>query len=466
MMGKSGFGSMPGINPHLIRGYSIRGVADRDLTDAVVARIGYATGEFFRQRDARSLVVGRDGRLSSPRISQALIHGLLQAGLAVTDVGMLPTPAHNFATDWYGAAGGVMVTASHNPPDQNGLKIRAGRTLSNQELQHIYRIAAEGAALSPPEPPDAGALTQADPLPDYLEQLAAHARLSRPLTVVVDGGNGTNGPMVSGLLQRLGCQVTELFCQPDGRFPNRDPDPTAPGATDPLAAAVRAAGADLGLAYDGDGDRLAVVDDRGHRVWGDQVLMLLARDVLSQGPASIVYEILCTQALADDIRANGGRAILTACGYAFVHQAVLDNGAALGGELSGHLFLNRAHFRFDDAILGTVQLLNIMSSCSRPLSALVEELPAYYSSPPLRLTCPDSLKERVVQQAKEYFRARWPVDELDGVRVDFGDGWALLRASNTQPALSLRFEARSQARLEQLTRLVLDQVGHWMAAHG
>jgi len=449
------------INPRLIRGYSIRGVADRDLTDAVVVRLGHATGEFFRRRDAQSVVVGRDGRLSSPRISQALIHGLLQAGLAVTDVGMLPTPAHNFATDWYGAAGGVMVTASHNPPDQNGLKIRTGRTLSRQELQEICRIAVE-----PEAPLEANAPARADPLPDYLEQLAAQARLSRPLKVVVDGGNGTNGPIVSGLLRRLGCQVTELFCEPDGRFPNRDPDPTAPGATDGLAAAVQAAGADLGVAYDGDGDRLAVVDDRGRWVWGDQVLMLLARDVLSRGPASIVYEILCTQALADDIRAHGGQPIVAACGYAFVHQAMMDSGAALGGELSGHLFLNRPHFRFDDAILGTVQLLNIVSNSHQPLSALVQELPAYYSSPPLRLICPDSIKENVVQRARDYFRGEWPVNELDGVQVDFGDGWALLRASNTQPALSLRFEARSQARLEQLSRLVLDRVGHWMAAYG
>ena len=457
---------MSAINPQLFRSYSIRGDADRDLTDDVVSRIGQAIGSFFRERGGQRLVVGRDGRLSSARISQQLIAGLLQAGLSVVDVGAVPTPVHNFATDWYHADGGVMITASHNPADQNGLKLRGQHTLSEAELQEIYRLACAMHSPTQLQPIADGRLEQADAIPSYLEVLAAEARFARRLKVVVDGGHGMNGPLVSRLLRQLGCEVVELFCQIDGHFPGRDPDPTAPDALDALSAVVRQTRADVGLAYDGDGDRLAVVDEQGQRIWGDYVLMLLARQELARAPASIVYEVLCTQALADDVLAHGGRPIRTACGYAFVHQAVLENQAPLGGELSGHLFFNRPHFRFDDAILGSIELLNLLSADVEPLSARLAQLPRYYASPPMRLPCTDAVKGQVVGQIKRHFEADWPVDELDGVRIDFGDGWALVRASNTQPALSLRFEARTQARLEELTRLVLDQVQHWIAAYG
>ena len=455
------------INPQLFRSYSIRGDADRDLPDDVVIHIGQAIGVFFRERDSQCLVVGRDGRLSSARISQQLIAGLLRAGLSVIDVGMVPTPAHNFATDWYQADGGVMVTASHNPADQNGLKLRnSHRTLSEAELQEIYHLAqalpsATAAGFQPN-----GRLEQSDVIPIYLDKLAVQASFPRRPKVVVDGGHGMNGPLVGRLLREAGCEVVELFCQVDGRFPGRDPDPTAPGALDALSAAVRQAKADVGLAYDGDGDRLAVVDEQGQWILGDYVLMLLARQVLAHGPASIVHEVLCSQALTDDILAHGGWPVRTACGYAFVHQAVLEHQAPLGGELSGHLFFNRRHFRFDDAILASVELLNMMAVDGEPLAARVAQLPRYYASPPMRLPCADHIKGQVVEQVKHHFGADWPLDEVDGVRIDFGDGWALVRASNTQPALSLRFEARTQAGLEQLMRLVLGRVQHWIAAYG
>jgi phosphomannomutase/phosphoglucomutase len=454
------------IAPHLFRGYSIRGVAERDLTDDVAVRVGRAIGTYFTQHDARTLVVGRDARTSSPRISRALVRGFLEAGLAVTDVGMVPTPVHNFATDLYQADGGVMVTASHNPPEYNGLKVRSHRTLNAADLQDIYRIAT--AAPMPVARPTldgsdrllakTGDYRQADPLPTYLASVKAAAALRRPFQLVVDGGHGTNGPVVSQLLQELGCQVVELHCAPEGRFPERDPDPTAPGATKALASAVRRAGADIGLAFDGDGDRLVVVDEEGHRVLGDQILMILARDVLSHGPARIAYEILCTQALADDIIAHGGQPIVTPTGYAFVHEAMQTHGAALGGELSGHLFFDQPGFRFDDAILGAVKLLGALSRDDSLLSDVVAALPAYHSSPPIRLACPDPIKAEVVERLKVFYRRDWPVDELDGVRVDFGDGWALVRASNTQPALSLRFEARSEQRLAEMTDTVMKQV--------
>jgi phosphomannomutase/phosphoglucomutase len=263
------------------------------------------------------------------------------------------------------------------------------------------------------------------------------------------------------LLSDLGCDVIELYCEPDGDFPNHAPDPTAPGASADLAESVRSEGADLGLAYDGDGDRLAVVDEQGQQVFGDQVIMLLARDALKRGPAVIVYEILCTQALADDVLAHGGESVITPSGYAFIHQAMRDAGAVLGGEFSGHLFFDEPGFGFDDSILASVKILNILSQSQRPLSGLVSELPAYHSSPQIRLPCPDAIKTKVVEEVKNHFKASYSVNELDGARIDFGDGWALVRASNTQPVLSLRFEATSEQRLEQLRAQVLEQIEAW-----
>jgi phosphomannomutase/phosphoglucomutase len=268
---------------------------------------------------------------------------------------------------------------------------------------------------------------------------------------VVDGGNGTNGLIVSQLLRDLGCDVIEVYCTPDGNFPNRAPDPTEPGAVNDLATSVLSEKADLGVAYDGDGDRVALVDEQGNLVLGDQVLMLLARDVLiRRGPAKIVYEILCTQALADDIVAHGGTPIKTPSGYAYIHETMLDTGAALGGELSGHLFFDEPDFGFDDAILATVKLLDIVTQRRQPLSALVAELPAYYSSPELRVKCPDELKARVVETVKAEFGGKYKIETLDGVRIHFNDGWALVRQSNTQPVISMRFEARSPEQLEEI----------------
>jgi phosphomannomutase/phosphoglucomutase len=451
------------LNPNIFRQYSIRGVADRDLTDDVVIHVGTAIGAFFRRRGDETLVVGRDVRNSSPRISRSLITGLLQAGLGVTDVGVVPTPVHNFATDFYGADGGVMVTASHNPPEYNGLKIRAEATLHGDELKEIQGIAAAE------HPTDFRStrlnqdkLTQSDPLPSYLERIKSHARTLSPLKIAVDGGNGTNGLIVSQLLRDLGYEVVELYCEPNGDFPNRPSDPTAPGASADLSACVRSHDADLGLAYDGDGDRLAVVDEQGQQVLGDQVLMLLARDVLRNGPTSIVYDILCSQALADDVIAQGGKPVMTPNGYAFVHEAMRETGAALGGEFSGHIFFNEPEFGFDDPILASIKLLNMVSRIQRPLSALVAELPAYHSSPQIRLPCPDTIKAQIVEEVKNHFGASYPVDDLDGGRIDFGDGWALVRASNTQPVLSLRFEATSMKRLEEMKAKVLDQVERQM----
>lgn len=462
-MSDSDTSDKPVINPHLVRGYSIRGLADRDLPDEVVARIGYAAGLYFSRRHQPTVVVGRDARLSSPRISAALISALLRAGVHVVDIGLVPTPVHNFATDLWDSAAGIMVTASHNPPEYNGLKLRRERTLDVQELHEIVTLAGRMPPPPTPLPGTDGLLTRTDVVPTYLERVRQYGDLRRPLKVVLDGGDGTNGPLAAPLLRTLGCQVVELHCIPDGHFPHRDPDPTAPGAVDALAATVRREAAEIGLAFDGDGDRLVVVDDQGTRILGDQIIMLLARDVLRQQPgARIAFEALCTRALYDDVLARGGEPIVTPTGYAYVHAAVLDHAAALGGELSGHLFFNLPDFRFDDAILGALRVLSLLSQDTIPLSEMVRALPTYHSSPPLRMDCPDAIKREVVARVHDHLARSWPVDELDGVRIDFGDGWGMVRASNTQPALVLRFEARSDARLAEISALVMRQLEYAM----
>ncbi len=435
------------MNPHIFREFSIRGIADRELTDDVVIRIGQAIGTFFGQRKHRSLVIGNDARLSSNRINKALIEGLLQTGLDLIEIGQVPTPVLNFSTDFYKADGGIMITASHNPPDYNGLKIRDEKTIQGDDLKEIYNLAQTIL----PSSESQGLIKRVDPFPDYLKQLKSHVNWGKqPIKVVVDGGNGTNGQIVSTFLREMGCVVKELYCEPDGNFPNRSPDPTAKGATAELAMAVLAQKADLGIAYDGDGDRLVVVDDQGTTILGDQLMMLLSRDILRYVPAKVVYEILCTQALADDIIAHGGIPIMTPSGYAFVHTAMQETGAALGGELSGHLFFNEPHFQFDDAILASIKILNILGQTNQTLSGLTSHLPSYYSSPEIRLKCPDELKAVVVNKVHETYHGKYKIEEIDGARIHFPGGWALVRQSNTQPVLSMRFEARSHEQMKEI----------------
>ena len=447
------------MNPDIFREFSIRGIADQELTDDIVIVIGQALGTFLKRYQKASLLVGRDVRNSSARISQALIAGLVQTDIKVTDIGQVPTPVLNFTVDSQQADGGIMITASHNPPEDNGLKIRTDHILSGDELREIYQISQIGDFLHSASATGISTenINYFDPLPSYLAQLKT---IAQPLSlkVVVDGGNGTNGLIVSQLLRDLGCKVFELYCEPDGDFPNRSPDPTKSNAVVDLSARVRLESADVGVAYDGDGDRLVVVDELGNIVPGDQLIMILARDVLRHGPAKIVCEILCTQALIDDVRAHGGEPIVTPSGYAFVHQVMHNSKAALGGEFSGHLFFNEPGFFFDDAILGTVKFLNILVRARQSVSALVAALPAYSSSPQIRIPCPDIVKSTVIENVKSYFEQDYEVNTLDGVQVNFGYGRALVRQSNTQPVISMRFEAHTSDQLMTIQTRVLSVV--------
>lgn len=448
------------MDQHIFREFSIRGKADRDLPDDVVRRIGQAIGTYFGDREHSRFVLGRDVRLSSPRISAALRAGLLTTGATVIDVGFVPTPVLNFATDHFKGTVGIMVTASHNPPADNGFKLRTDQTVMGAELQQLYLVAETGLFRQ-----GQGQARQADAVTPYLAALKARSHPRRRLKLVVDGGNGANGPLVSTLLRSQHHTVIDIFADPDGTFPHRSPDPTQPGALDATAEAILRHQADVGLAFDGDGDRLTLLDETGAVHVGDTILMLLARHAAAAGPVTLAHDISCTKALADDVAAHGGQTIAAPVGYAFVQQVMFERGLTLGGEASGHIFCLDELFRFDDAILAAVHLLNYLSTQPEPLSALIASLPQYHTSPNYRLYCPDEQKAAVIEALVTSLAAQFPVDQTDGARVEMPGGWALMRRSKTQPALTVRIEGETEADLRRLETDILGLVRQTLQDH-
>ena len=443
---------------HAFREYDIRGVADRDLTSDVVRALG-ATFALVLRRDRADpgyrprVAVGRDGRLSSDRLFAALSEGLLEGGADVTSVGVGPTPLLYFAAHHLGTDGAVMITASHNPGPDNGFKMMRGKaSFFGADIQGLADLIEEGAALRSPTFVR-GELTEQDLEAAYIDAVRAASRLPHARTrLVVDGGNGAAGPLGVRTLTALGFTPDPLFCDMDGTFPNHHPDPTVPENLEALRARVLETGAELGVAWDGDGDRLGVIDDRGEILWGDRLLVLFARALLREQPgATILGEVKCSEALYADIAARGGRPILWKTGHSLIKTKMKEEGALLAGEMSGHMFFADRWFGFDDAIYATARLLEIAAGEGRRLSELLADLPETFATPELRVDCPDALKFDVVRRVTDRFRGTHRVIDIDGARVDFGDGaWGLCRASNTGPVLVLRFEARSGARRDAI----------------
>jgi phosphomannomutase/phosphoglucomutase len=449
------------MDPSIFRAYSIRGIVDETLTTGDMERIGQAIGTYLSNAGISTALLGRDYRLSSLKLATALREGLASAGMRLTDIGTCPTPLLNFATDHYRAGAGLMVTASHNPPQYNGLKVRTDHTLQGEELQAIYHIAQERSFCR-----GQGAIDHADPRKAYIEAISQRVRIERPLRLVVDAGNGAAGPVVLRLVEQLGCLAIPLHCEPDGNFPHRAPDPTAPHALDDLSARTVAERADAGLAYDGDGDRLAMVDDKGQLAYADRLLALMAREALALHPgAKVVYEVSCTQALPETVETLGGQAIPCPVGYAFVHKTMRSTGAILGGESAGHLFFGDPDFQFDDACLATAKMIALLSRSQAPLSALLARLPQYVRSAQHRLYCPDDAKDRVVARVGASFSAQgYQIDPLDGAKVYFDAGWGLFRSSNTQPAVTLHCEARDRASLAEIETAMLEAANRALAS--
>jgi phosphomannomutase/phosphoglucomutase len=436
------------INPTIFREYDIRGIVDKDLTPDAVRTLGRAMGVYFLRRGKRRVALGRDCRLSSPAYAAALAEGLRAAGCSVVSIGTVPTPLLYFMIFHRKLEAGVMITGSHNPPEYNGFKMMCGEeTLYGEAIQDLRRL-IEADDLPADGP---GEWTEMDIVPEYTAYVLGLIKLARPLSVVIDAGNGTGGVVAGPIFRALGCRVTELFCDMDGRFPNHHPDPTLPEAMEALAKAVRETGADLGIAYDGDADRLGVIDDAGRLLWGDQLMILFARDILTDHPgAAVISEVKATQTLYDEIAKRGGRPIMWKTGHSLIKKKIKEEKALLAGEMSGHLFFADRWYGFDDAIYASARLAELLAKSDRRLSTMLSDLPKTFSTPEIRVYASDEVKFRIVAEVAAALKARVPVIDIDGVRARYPHGWALVRASNTQAVLVLRFEADSESELESI----------------
>ena len=451
------------LKPTIFREYDIRGIADVDLLNPDVEELGRGIGTYLVRHGARRVTVGNDVRLSSNRLREALARGLAACGLEVIGLGAVPTPLLYYSVFHLKTDGGVMITGSHNPPEYNGFKIMCGQsTIYGPEIQRIRELIERRDFVS-----GEGSLGSYDIITPYVEEVSAQFRWPRRLKVALDAGNGTAGPVLHRILQRLNVEPIELYFEPDGRFPNHHPDPTVVENLEALKDAVREHGAELGVAFDGDADRIGAIDERGEVLWGDQLLLIFAREILRRKPgATFIGEVKCSQVLYDEIRRMGGNAIMWRTGHSLIKAKMKETHAELAGEMSGHMFFADRYYGYDDAIYAALRLMEIVALSGRPLSAQLEGVPRMVSTPEIRVDCPDEIKFQVIARVAERFRARYEVIDIDGVRVLFPQGWGLARASNTQPVLVLRFEAADEERLAQYRREVEEAVAEAKAALG
>lgn len=441
---------------HIFREYDIRGTYPDELNRETTRVLGLALGTYYQGRGAGRISLGRDCRLSSTELATGLKEGLFDSGLQVVDLGMIPTPVlyyslHNMEVD-----GGVEVTGSHNPPEFNGFKICLGHmSVFGREIQKIREITESGDFKR-----GNGKVEEAAILESYIQYAEENIHPGQvKRQVVVDGGNGVAGPVGSEIYESLGFEVIPLFCEPDGKFPNHHPDPTIPENLDTMISKVKETSADLGIAYDGDGDRIGVVDPEGNIIWGDQLLIIFSRDLLRRHPGGkIIGEVKCSQILYDDIEKQGGKGIMWKAGHSLIKSKMKEEGALLAGEMSGHIFFGERYFGYDDAIYSGGRLLEILSKSDQGLRDLLGGIPKMVNTPEIRIDCPDERKFDVVAQLAEEFKKAYRVIDVDGARVLFDGGWGLIRASNTQPVLVLRFEAEDEGRLEEIRKTFMDKL--------
>ena len=437
------------ITSSIFKAYDIRGIVEKELTPEVVKLIGMAIGSESIARGERGIVVGRDGRLTGPMLSESLISGLIESGCHVVDIGMVPTPLVYFATYTKGASSGVMVTGSHNPPEYNGLKIMiAGETLFADKIQKLYsRIVNQQFSSG------AGSSTSINIDQDYIDTIKSDIALDRELNIVVDCGNGVAGNIAPQLFESLGAKVSKLFCLVDGRFPNHHPDPSNPENLKDLIKEVGDTGADLGLAFDGDGDRLGLVDNNGNVIWADRQMILYARDVLSRKPgAKIIFDVKCSSLLPKDISEHGGEPIMSRTGHSFIKNKVKEIGAELGGEMSGHIVFNDRWYGFDDALYTAARLMEIISKTGKTCAEIFAEFPGGVSTPEINIHFDKQGQQYDAMEAlsKSVDFPGSEINTLDGVRIDYENCWGLVRASNTTPCLVLRFEGNDKKALDSI----------------
>lgn len=445
------------VESRIFRQYDIRGVWGQDLTAEAVEAIGRAYAVYLSRAlgtDGITVSIGYDARLSSPEIRDILVAALTGSGIEVVDIGLCPTPLQYFSMHDLSVQGGIMITGSHNPPEYNGLKLSVGHdTIFGPQIQDI-RVLVEQDARH--QGKAKAKVRKHTIIPEYVLYLKERFRSLQGIRVVVDSGNGTGGLVGPEVMRALGADVIELFSEPDGTFPNHHPDPTVLDNLQHLIAKVRETGAHCGIGYDGDADRIGVVDEHGSVIWGDRLMIIFSRDILSENPgATIIGEVKCSQTLYDDVAAHGGNPIMWMTGHSLIKKKMKEEGALLAGEMSGHIFFAHRYLGFDDAIYAGLRLLEIIKKAGEPysVSRLLADVPEMVSTPEIRIDCPDDVKFDVAKKMKAAF-ADYPVIDIDGVRINFPNGWGLLRASNTQPALVMRFEATDEKSLKKIKKTV------------
>ncbi len=443
------------INPAIFREYDIRGIVDKDLTEEVADAIGKAYGMYVKRHNARVVSVGCDVRLSSPRLKAAIIRGITSTGVDVVDIGTVPTPLLYFSIPHLKTDGGLMVTGSHNPIEYNGFKMNLGpSSVFGEQIQELRVIIEKGDFES-----GNGTVRNEDVVSAYMDMLNAKFNYSRKLKLILDPGNGTAGPIAREFFTGKGMDVTCIFCEPDGNFPNHLPDPTVLKYIQTLRDKVVQEKADLGIGYDGDADRVGIIDNTGRVIFADRLLAIIAKDLLSRRPGSkVIFDVKCSQSLPEMIKKYGGVPIMWKTGHALLKTKMREEKAPLAGEMSGHMFFGEDYYGYDDAIYASALLVRILADSGKTMAEILEEIPSFYSTPEIRVECSDEDKFRIVDDLVKYFKERYEVIDVDGVRALFGDGWGLVRASNTQPVLVLRFEAKTEERLKEIIQIFVDKL--------
>jgi phosphomannomutase/phosphoglucomutase len=439
------------MNPEVFREYDVRGVVGQDLDADFVRTLGKAVGVCALRRQVKTMTVGRDCRLSSEAYLNAMAEGIRSTGIDVIDIGLCATSMLYYSIRHLHTDGGVMVTGSHNPPEFNGFKICIGPdTIYGDQIQDLRKIIEKDQY-----PSGNGNLSRQDITRSYQDYLVQNVTVRPGLKVALDAGNGVGGLFAMPVLKRLGCEIMDIYCDPDGRFPHHFPDPTVPENLKDLITLVREMKADVGIAYDGDADRIGAVTDEGKILWGDELLLLFSRFILRENPgAAVIGEVKCSQKLYDDIAAHGGRPIMWKAGHSLIKGKMKEEKALLAGEMSGHLFFADRYFGYDDAIYASIRLLEILSLSGQKISDLMADVPVTHNTPEIRVPCPDHVKFRVVEAVKAHFQKDFRIIDIDGVRIPFEDGWGLIRSSNTQPVLVLRFEAKTKERLQAIRQMI------------
>jgi phosphomannomutase/phosphoglucomutase len=443
------------VNPQIFREYDVRGLVDQDLSEDTVELLGKGYGSYILSHGIGEALVGRDNRPSSAPFRDALISGLRATGCNVIDVGEVPTPVFYFSLHEYGKQGGAMITGSHNPPQYNGFKLCRGHgTIYGEEIQKLKGIIEKGDFAS-----GDGELTTREPEQAYTDYILGDIKVQKPLKVVVDAGNGVGGKVAPPLLRALGCEVVELYCDLDGNFPNHFPDPTVPANLEDLQATVAREGADMGIAFDGDADRIGAIADDGSIIWGDQLMILFSRDILERNPGgTVIFEVKCSQALVEDIEAHGGVPLMWKTGHSLIEAKIREEKALLAGEMSGHIYFADRYFGYDDAIYSACRLVEFVARKGASLSGLLSDVPRYYATPEMRIESSEEEKFKIVEAVKEEFSRDHEVIDIDGARVLFGDGWGLVRASNTSPVVVVRCEAKTPQRRDEIQQLILSKL--------